>query len=158
MNNSDKSGKIDKPKVDIFDRTDFPSADAKYRALVEDGEKNIRIQDHLSDYTEMWALSYIEAEIFYIDLNLVHALYWAYERYESFIGSVDAFFEEYREQERIDYAEHYRGELVNEMPAAINFMVDACGLPALDCFGWVMKSYSAGLRGGLYIERQPVDQ
>ena len=126
--------------------------------MVEDGIKDNKLQDYLSDYTGTWELSYIEAAVFDIDPNLAPALYWAYERYEDFIGSMDSYFVEFREQERIDYAKHYRGEMVNEIPAAINFMVDACELPALQCFGWIMKIHSAGLRGRLFIERQTADQ
>lgn len=149
MNINDKSDKSEQLDLEIYDRNDFPSADAKFRALVEYDQNKIRLQEHLSDYTGTWELSYSEAEVFDIDPEFVPALYWAYERYESFVGSMDAYFEQYRKQERIDYAKHYRGELVNEMPAAINFMVDACQLPPLQCFGWVMKVYAGALRGGI---------
>ena len=158
MNNNDKSNKREQPELEIYDRTDFTSADAKYRALVEDGENDIQIQDHLSDYTGPWELSYTEAEIFDIDPDLLPALSCAYLRYECFIGSVGGYFEQYREQELINYAKHFRGELVNEIHAAVNFMVDACGLPALQCFGWVLKIKTCELRGGLFTVRQPEDQ
>ncbi len=150
MSIHEKSNKPEQLELEIYYRTDFLSADVKYRALVEDGIKNLRSQNHLSDCTRPWALSYIEAEIFEIDPELVPALYWGYERYESLVGSFDAYFGAYREQERIDYAKYYRGDLENEMQTAINFMEDACLLPSLQCFGWVLKIYAAGLRGGLF--------
>lgn len=153
MSVNDKSNKQKLTEAEFYSRTDFSSAGAKYRALVEYDQNNIRLQDHLSHHTRPWELSYIEAEIFDIDLELVPALDWAYERYESFVGSMDAYFEQYREQERIDYATHYRGEMVYEMQAAINFMVDACGLPPLQCFGWVLKIHAAELRGGLFVSK-----
>ena len=158
MNSNDKIEKPYEIKVMIYDRRDFPSADAKFLALVEDGEKDIRLQNHLSDYTGPWDLSYIEAEIFDIDPDLLPALSCAYERYENLIGLTDLCFGEFREQERIDHAKFYQGECVNEMPFAVDFMVQVCGLPALQCFGWVMKIHSAALRGGLFTERQSVDQ
>ena len=157
MSNSDKNNKQEESELEIYYRTDFPSADVKYRALVEQGMKDNKLQDHFSDYTGTWELSYIEAQIFDIDPDLVPALYWAYERYEGFIGSMDAYFGEFRKQERIDYAKFYQGECINKMPFAVDFMVQVCHLPALQCFGWVMKIHSAGLRGGLFTERQFVD-
>ena len=157
MSINDKSNKQEQPELEIYYRTDFTSAGAKYRALVKYDQNNIRLQDHLSDYTGTWELSYIEAQIFDIDLDLVPAIYWAYERYEGFIGSMDAYFGEFRKQERIDYAKFYQGECINKMPFAVDFMVQVCHLPALQCFGWVMKIHSAGLRGGLFVERQSAD-
>ena len=157
MSINDKSNKQEQPELEIYYRTDFTSAGAKYRALVKYDQNNIRLQDHLSDYTGTWEMSYVEAEIFDIDPDLVPALYWAYERYENLVGSMDAYFGEFREQERIDYAKHFRGELVNDINAAVNFMVEACGLPALQCFGWVLKIHAAGLRGGLFTERQSAE-
>ena len=147
MNINDKNNKQE--GLEIYYRIDFPSANAKYRALVEYDQNNIRLQDHLSDYTGTWELSYVEAEIFDIDPDLVSALSWAYERYENLVGSMDAYFGEFREQERIDYAKHYRGKLVNDIHAAVNFMVNACDLPPLQCFGWVLKIKACELRGGL---------
>ena len=129
--------------VMLYDRTDFPSADAKYRALVEQDSKDFQLENQLSQYTETETLSWTEAMVFDIDPELVPALFWAYERYENLVGSMDAYFGEFREQERIDYAKHYRGELVSDINAAVNFMVEACGLPALQCFGWVLKIYSS---------------
>lgn len=158
MKPNDKSHKPEQLDLEIYDRADFPSADAKYRALVEYDQNKIRLQDHLSHYIGTWELSHIEDEIFNIDPELIPALYWAYERYESFVGSMYAYFGQFREQERIDYAKHYRGELVNEINAAVNFMVDACRLPPLQCIGWVLKIYAAGLRGGLFIESQSSGQ
>ena len=151
MSINNKSNKPEQSEFEFYSRTDFPSADAKYRALVEyDQNNNIKRQDRLSHHTRPWELSYTEAEIFDIDTELVPALDWAYERYESFVGSMDAYFEQFREQERIDYAKYYHGEMVYEMQAAIDFMSDACQLPSLQCFGWMMKVYSAGLRGKLF--------
>ena len=155
MSINDKSNKQE--NLEIYYRTDFPSANAKYQALVEYDQNDIRLQDHLSDYTGTFELSYIEAEVFDIDPQLAPALYWAYERYENLVGSMDAYFGEFREQERIDYAKFYQGECINKMPFAVDFMVQACHLPALQCFGWVMKIHSAGLRGGLFVERQSAD-
>lgn len=153
MSINDKSNKQKQTEAEFYSRTDFPSAGAKYRALVEyDQNNNIKLQNQLSHHIRPWELSYTEAEIFDIDTELVPALDWAYERYESFVGSMDAYFVQFREQERIDYAKHYRGELVYEMQAAINFMADACQLPSLQCFGWIMKVYSAGLRGNLFCK------
>lgn len=149
MSINDKSNKQKQTEAEFYRRTDFPSADAKYQALVQYDQNDIKLQDHLSHHTRPWELSFIEAEIFEIDPELAPALDWAYERYESFVGSMDAYFEQFREQERIDYAKHYRGKMVYEMQAAINFMADACQLPSLQCFGWIMKVYTAALRGGV---------
>lgn len=150
MKPNDKSYTNNQLVVMLYERTDFPSADAKYRALVVQDSKDIQLQDHLSHYAETETLSWTEAEVFDIDPELIPALSWAYQRYECLIGSMYVYFGEFREQERIDYAKHYHGELVSEINAAVNFMVDACGLPPLQCFGWVLKIYASGLRGGLY--------
>lgn len=134
---------------EVWDRTDFLAADAKYQALVECLQETSALQERFSDYAEAFALSWAEAEIFGIDPALLPALYWAHERYECLVGSVDAFFCEFREQERIDYAMFFHGELVRSIPDAVGFMAAACKLPANQCFGWVLKITAAELRGGL---------
>lgn len=132
-----------------WDRTDFRTADEKYHAMVAALSETSALQDRLSDYTETFALSHVEAEIFGINPALLPALYWAYERYENLIGSVDEYYLEFREQERTAYAQFFHGERMRSMPDAVDFMVEACKLPATQCFGWVLKITAAELRGGL---------
>lgn len=143
------SDSTDQELTEVWDRTDFITADEKYQAMVKSFLETNAVQDWFSDYTDTSALSWAEAEIFDIAPALLPALYWAYERYESLVGSVDTFYFEFREQERIDYARFFHGELVHSMPDAVGFMVAACKLPVAQCFGWVLKITAAELRGGL---------
>ena len=150
MTTQNESNSNNHPVVMLYDRTDFPSADAKYRALVEQDSKNFQLENQLSQYTETETLSWTEAAVFDIDPELVPALFWAYERYENLVGSMDAYFGEFREQERIDFAKYFQGELVNNIHFAVQFMADVCKLPWVQCFGWVLKIKACELRGGLY--------
>jgi hypothetical protein len=133
----------------VIDWPLFTSADAKYRALVAVTEET-SFSPGISGYTDTLGVSEIEGEIFALDLSDVPALYWAYERYENLIGSMDAYFGEFTDQERIDHAQFYRGEREWSFDLAVGFMVSVCGLPSPKCFGWVTKIVAANVRGGLY--------
>lgn len=133
----------------IYERTDFASADHKYRALVAHFRSCSWVQPHLSTYVETGELSAIEAEIFGIDPALMSDLFWAYERYLNLIGAVDAYFWDVRDQDRRDHPNYFRGECVSDMGIAVRFMSEVCGLPDTQCFGWVLKITAAELRGGL---------
>jgi hypothetical protein len=133
----------------VLDWTLFTSADAKYRALVAVTDE-MPLSANVSGYTDTLKLSEIESAIFGIDASDVPALYWAYERYENLIGSMDAYFGEFTDQERLDHWKYFRGERVWSFDAALGFMVNACDLPAPKCWGWLCKIMAANVRGGLY--------
>lgn len=133
----------------VLDWMLFTSADAKYRALVA-VTAEAPLSATVSGYTDTLELSEIESAIFGIEPSDVPALYWAYERYENLIGSMDAYFGEFTDQERIDHAQFYRGELEWSFDLALGFMVSVCKLPAPKCRGWLCKIIAANIRGGLY--------
>jgi hypothetical protein len=135
----------------VLDWPLFASADAKYRALVAVTEE-APLSPNVSGYTDTLELSEIESAIFGIDASDVPALFWAYERYENLIGSMDAYFGEFTDQERIDHAEFYRGEREWSFDLALGFMVSVCKLPAPKCRGWLCKIIAANVRGGLYAD------
>jgi hypothetical protein len=129
----------------------FASADAKYRALVEAHEQHpVALTQEVSGYTDTFALSETEGDIFRIEAAQVPGLAWAYERYESLIGSMDGYFDEFRENERAAHAAFFRGEWHWSFDAAFGFMTQVCGQPGPAVLGWVCKIVAAGLRGGLY--------
>jgi hypothetical protein len=136
----------------------FSSADAKYRAYVAVSDQtSTRLRDQISDYTGTFELSAIESKIFGINAEDVNALYWAYERYENLIGTMDSFFLEFRDQERLDYSAFFSGEREWDFGMAVGFMATACKLPQPKCMAWVCKIVSANLRGGLYEPYDPLD-
>jgi hypothetical protein len=133
----------------VLDWTLFTSADAKYRALVAvTGE--VSLSETVSGYTDTLEISEIESALFGIDPSDVPALYWAYERYENLIGSMDAYFGEFTDEERLEHGKFFKGERVWSFDAALGFMVHACNLPAPKCWGWLCKIMAANIRGGLY--------
>jgi hypothetical protein len=127
----------------------FSSADAKYQALVDATDEE-PLSASVSGYTDTMELSEIESEVFGIGFSDVPALFWAYERYENLIGSMSEYFGEFTDQERIDHAKFYRGELEWSFDLALGFMVSVCKLPAPKCRGWLCKIVAANIRGGLY--------
>lgn len=139
---------------DIEEAIDWPyftSADAKYRALVAVSEKDATTESsHDTGHPNPLKLSEVESAMFGIEESEAPALHWAYERYENLIGSMDAYFIEFRDQERIDHAEFYRGEFEWSFNLAVLFMVSVCGLPAPKCFGWVARIVAGSVRGNLY--------
>ncbi|MGC3983090.1 MAG: hypothetical protein QM808_17695 [Steroidobacteraceae bacterium] len=135
---------------EIYDAT-FKSADEKFKALVAASERNgFEFSYHVSDYTDPFDLCDIEREIFGIDLDVIHGIRWAYERYIGFIGCVDAYFGDHIEQERKDHAQFFKGERVWCFCSAIGFMVHACGQDSTQSMAWVCKIVAAEIRGGLY--------
>lgn len=133
----------------VIDWMLFTSADAKYRALVA-VTAEAPLSETVSGYTDTLQLSEIESAIFGIEPADVPALYWAYERYENLIGSMDAYFGEFTDQERIDHPEFFRDERNWSFDHAVGFMAKVCGLPGPKCLGWVSKIVAANIRGGLY--------
>src|SRR4051812_35566327 len=108
-----------------MDRTDFASADSKYRAVVAaDLACGVSVSGNLSNYTEHFVLS----ALFDIAPEETAALYWAYERYEDMIGRVDEYFEAYRERERSEYADFFHDDRVWPFDYGCGFMKAACGL------------------------------
>jgi hypothetical protein len=139
----------------VIECLSFTTADAKYRALVAVSERQgWPLTDSVSGYTATEELSEIESQIFDIEAADVPALFWAYERYENLIGSMDAYFGEFREQERLDHPSFFLGECEKSWDKAVGFMVSVCGLPGPQCLGWVAKIMAAEVRGGLYGEER----
>lgn len=129
----------------------FTNAEAKYEAFVavSEFEKWPLKKTMSSSYTDTSVLTEVESEIFGIDAAEVPALFWAYERYENLIGSMDAYFGEFADEERRDYPEFYH-EREWCFGRAVGFMVAACKLPQPQCMAWVCKIVAAEVRGGLY--------
>lgn len=135
----------------VIDRMDFETADAKYQALVAvSQQEGWQLTESMSHYTATAELSEVESEIFGIEAQDIPALYWAYERYENLIGSMDAYFGEFTDQERIDHARFFSGERQWSFDLAVGFMASVCGLPGPTCLGWVSKIVASEVRGGLH--------
>lgn len=134
----------------VIDWMGFATADTKYKALVSVSEQQgWTLAENVSGYTDTAALSAVEGQIFGIDAADIPALYWAYERYENLTGSMDAYFGEFTDQERIDHAAFFLGEREWSFDKAVGFMASVCGLPGPKCFGWVCKIVAAEIRGGI---------
>ena len=133
----------------VIDWMGFTTADAKYQALVATShQQDWQLTDSISHYTGTDELSKIESEVFGIDASEIAALFWAYERYENLIGSMDAYFGEFVDEERREYPQFFHeGEWC--FGRAVGFMVTACKLPQPECMAWVCKIVAAGVRGGL---------
>jgi hypothetical protein len=137
------------PLESVIECLTFPSAEAKYQALVAVGYDWSSMND-ISSYTAPDEVSAIECRLFRIDESLLPALFWAHERYINLIGCVTEYFGEFVETERRQHPDYFRGERVWEYGLAVGFMVSVCKLPQPDCMGWVCKIIAAELRGGLY--------
>lgn len=139
--------------IHLYDRRDFPTACAKYAALVEEERRSgFPISAHgLSRHDQPDALTETEIAVFGINPALAGALFWAYCRYESLVGTDDYYFGEFAEAERAAFPEFYKGG-VEDMEAAVAFMIATTCLPTAQCLGWVLKVNAAHVRDGLYTD------
>jgi hypothetical protein len=131
----------------------FSSADEKFNALVAASKREgFEFRDRISHYTGTFDLSQAEQEMFGIDLDELHGVRWAYERYISLIGCVDAYFGDYAEQERKDHAKYFKSELSWSFDDAYNFMAIVCSQSAVQSMAWICNIVAAELRGGIHYD------
>lgn len=134
----------------------FSSADEKFKALVAASKREgFKLCDGISHYTGSFDLSEYEQELFGIDVEKIHGVRWAYERYEHLIGKVDYCFGDYVEQERKDHAKYFKEELYWSFDDAFCFMTWACDQDGVTSLAWICKILAAEIRGGLYTSVDP---
>jgi hypothetical protein len=132
----------------VLDCQTFPSADAKYWALVAATPED-EPMSRLSSPAAPDEFSDLECRVFCFDQSEVPALLWAYERYLSLLGCCDEYFGEFAEEERRMYPEFYDGGCWC-FQQAVGFMKTTCKLDQPECMAWVLKIVAAEVRNGLY--------
>lgn len=134
-----------------------PNAFARYRELVaESNQTPFRLceKTDLTDAELWWCdLTALEAWVFGIDPALCNALLLAHIRYQDMIGCTDLEFEEFRDEDRAAFAEHFRGECIYSFEAAVGFMVAACEMPFEQSLMWVCRVLAQNVRSGLYFPK-----
>jgi hypothetical protein len=119
------------------------TATAHYRNLVRAANRKGVDYDGYTGNSEpcmtWFQLNKLEADVSGIDIALKNALIFAMVRYDDFIGKTDLEFEDYRAQERKEFAQFFNdGFYAIEFGAA--FMETACKLPYTQCLAWLCRS------------------
>jgi len=125
----------------------------KYKHLVTEANREpLQVQtgfDHTEAQDTWWQLTAAEADAFVIPPERFNALLWAHQRYQEMIGIISDEFSEWREEERAAFPHLFREDRLYSLDDAVNFMVEACGLPGTAATAFVCRAQVQLIRSGL---------